>query len=960
MAETNNMADPLYCICRQTYDPSQFMIQCDSCEEWFHGSCVGIEEYQASDIERYHCPHCALLYGPLTLKKRRNWHRHDYSEIDDGSKAVQAGTVAFIKELKTRKFKEGNVVLKLENGKDLTVESFEKNGFNRPILIADKEGLGMVVPDKNFSVMDVERCVGSMRELDVIDVCRQEDQRMRMREWTEYYMNPVKRKILNVISLEFSNTSMTHLIRAPAFVREMDWANHVWPSDLPEDAPHKKPLVQKYCLMGVKNSYTDFHVDFGGTSVWYHVLKGEKVFYFVEPSEESFKRYEKWVSSARQSEMFFGDMVKQCFKCSVKPGQTLLIPTGWIHAVFTPLDSLVFGGNFLCTYNIELQLRVYRLERQLKTPDKFLHPCFETMNWYAAVYLLDKLKAVLESGRKPSDSLIKGLNALVVALKAWSTKGEELTKLHKFFIPDTVSPSKFIKSIYKELKKTEKSDKTSRPSTPKLDENNQRDNGSPMPSSFVDGSLPRLKIKAPKSDNYSTHNANNSGDHLRCELDDSKPVIRIANTGIDSKRKADSFSSSLPALKLKIPRTQEPQEPGLDFSGGKGQICESANSSLKLVVSNGKIVSNNNNNNRSSRKTTGKKFQPLVPQATQEDSNLMDSSYSCSPSKQGPLRLKLSMNSSSNKNKAFFPLDPTESNSDTSDNELGYSLGGTPSLIPVHSRTTQGSIGATSGLQATSDPRTQQPVAGLDWTSSKDYKDEIEAAKTLLFGLSAGAGINAFGSSAFQSVSNAKPKSSSFQLSQAANQPSTSQLNSKRAPSESNSESEEDDLGFGDSDYFHDNKYVYPPLADMTDEDKATSWKPGQRKKKSERVDSTWNPKSKLLCSPAKEFRPVRQASRRNTAGSLLNSPLDETPPTGPLTSERSAQVSDQTSTGGSKTAAVNGGETLAASSLKPNCAKPDNTIKAQAKRGRQKAVTTTKQRLAKILKLDKSGRYMR
>ena len=29
---------------------------------------------------------------------------------------------------------------------------------------------------------------------------------MRMREWTEYYMNPVKKKILNVISLEFSNT----------------------------------------------------------------------------------------------------------------------------------------------------------------------------------------------------------------------------------------------------------------------------------------------------------------------------------------------------------------------------------------------------------------------------------------------------------------------------------------------------------------------------------------------------------------------------------------------------------------------------------------------------------------------------------------------------------------------------------------------------------------------------------
>lgn len=52
--------------------------------------------------------------------------------------------------------------MKFQNGKDLTVDTFEKNGFNRPILITNKEGLGMTVPDKNFSVMDVERCVGML------------------------------------------------------------------------------------------------------------------------------------------------------------------------------------------------------------------------------------------------------------------------------------------------------------------------------------------------------------------------------------------------------------------------------------------------------------------------------------------------------------------------------------------------------------------------------------------------------------------------------------------------------------------------------------------------------------------------------------------------------------------------------------------------------------------------------
>ena len=39
----------------------------------------------------------------------------------------------------------------------------------------------------------------------------------------------------------------------------------------------KYPKVQKYCLMSVRGCYTDFHVDFGGTSVWYHILKGSKV-----------------------------------------------------------------------------------------------------------------------------------------------------------------------------------------------------------------------------------------------------------------------------------------------------------------------------------------------------------------------------------------------------------------------------------------------------------------------------------------------------------------------------------------------------------------------------------------------------------------------------------------------------------------------------------------------------------
>lgn len=68
-------------------------------------------------------------------------------------------------------------------------------------------------------------------------------------------------------------------------MRQIDWVERVWPRHLKEAQTEATnvledmmyPKVQKYCLMSVKGCYTDFHIDFGGTSVWYHILRGRKV-----------------------------------------------------------------------------------------------------------------------------------------------------------------------------------------------------------------------------------------------------------------------------------------------------------------------------------------------------------------------------------------------------------------------------------------------------------------------------------------------------------------------------------------------------------------------------------------------------------------------------------------------------------------------------------------------------------
>ena len=50
-------ADTLYCLCRQP-EQGRFMIQCDGCDEWFHGSCVNVTASEALTLDKYWCNSC--------------------------------------------------------------------------------------------------------------------------------------------------------------------------------------------------------------------------------------------------------------------------------------------------------------------------------------------------------------------------------------------------------------------------------------------------------------------------------------------------------------------------------------------------------------------------------------------------------------------------------------------------------------------------------------------------------------------------------------------------------------------------------------------------------------------------------------------------------------------------------------------------------------------------------------
>uniref|UniRef100_A0A8P4GCF3 [histone H3]-dimethyl-L-lysine(36) demethylase n=1 Tax=Dicentrarchus labrax TaxID=13489 RepID=A0A8P4GCF3_DICLA len=282
-------------------------------------------------------------------------------------------------------------VLRME-GRDFTYEFVQRGGLRDPIVFEKPDGLGLKMPGADFSVNSVKMHVGSRRMIDVMDVSTQKGTEMSMAQWTRYYETPPcqREKLYNVISLEFSHTKLENLVQRPATVDLIDWVDNMWPRHLKErqrDSTNsindmQYPKVQKYCLMSVEGCYTDFHVDLGGTSVWYHILRGSKVFWLIPPTPQNLELYENWVLSGKQGDVFLGDRASDCQRIELKQGCTFIIPSGWIHAVYTPVDSMVFGGNFLHSFNIPMQLNICNIEDRTRVPVKFRYPFYYEMCWY--------------------------------------------------------------------------------------------------------------------------------------------------------------------------------------------------------------------------------------------------------------------------------------------------------------------------------------------------------------------------------------------------------------------------------------------------------------------------------------------------------------------------------------------------------------------------------------------------
>lgn len=333
---------------------------------------------------------------------------------------------------------------KIKDGSQLTASYLEQGDPATPFLVEDTpQSIGMKVP-KNFTIAKVAKVIGEHYPVSVIDVQHQEElegwtmgdlvdyfqdedrlaklsrtsspspamNRRRRRAATQHSLIQTPPKVLNQISLEFSQTALAKMVTSPQFVRDLDWIDHAWPR------PSDRPFVQYYCLTSTAGCYTDFHVDFGGTSVWYHVLQGQKEFILIPPTKQNLATYEDWLCRKNQADLFLPELIQEkegMRKVTLRQSQTLYIPAGWIHAVYTPVDSLVFGGNFLHGLDISTQMDIHCLETRTRVPGKFRFPKYLALMMYTGKMYTKRLRA----GRVCKLEL-EGLKELTLNLKMWA------------------------------------------------------------------------------------------------------------------------------------------------------------------------------------------------------------------------------------------------------------------------------------------------------------------------------------------------------------------------------------------------------------------------------------------------------------------------------------------------------------------------------------------------------------
>ena len=92
--------------------------------------------------------------------------------------------------------------------------------------------------------------------------------------------------------------------------------------------------------------------------------------------------------------VLFASLVGACCVVRAVAGELIIIPGGWIHAVYTQADSVAVGGNFLHGFNVPMQIACHTMELSDGPSPEFLFPGFHELHIKALAFYKERLESL--------------------------------------------------------------------------------------------------------------------------------------------------------------------------------------------------------------------------------------------------------------------------------------------------------------------------------------------------------------------------------------------------------------------------------------------------------------------------------------------------------------------------------------------------------------------------------------
>ncbi|KAF1747070.1 hypothetical protein GCK72_023529 [Caenorhabditis remanei] len=317
----------------------------------------------------------------------------------DWIKEVQ-GSNAFIEGLSQNK---GGVLsnepadcVEFQKGAIVNEKDIEENMLAGKIVVirsVNKAAIGLVLPDVTLDNV-AKLFKGSDGEYKVRNSKTGQFAHMTIPKMIEYMKENEKCiendnvNIMNLLSFECTKiTRVSSTIKLPLFVQNLSMIKQLKAainerfgtlktgSFATSDATPRErewlkklknhiPSYENFYIISMKGAFTDLHVDFGGTFVYYFVHDGKKVFYVAPPTAENIEAYRQLEITGKSMWTDNPKMLKNFRKIELNPGDLAFIPTQWLHFVYTPCNSLVYGGNFLTESKLNEHYKMMEIEEE--------------------------------------------------------------------------------------------------------------------------------------------------------------------------------------------------------------------------------------------------------------------------------------------------------------------------------------------------------------------------------------------------------------------------------------------------------------------------------------------------------------------------------------------------------------------------------------------------------------------